>query len=261
MTKLYDLEGNEKGNVELPKIFSTEYKPELVKKLVHAIQANKRQPYGTSQMAGKKSSAHYHASRHYRYTMMNREMARISRIHGRVGYLALTARVVPQAVKGRRAHPPKTEKNWDKKVNKKEAKAGMKSLIGATSNVELVKKRGHKYNEELPVIIVDDFENVKKTKDVKNLLVKICSKDEMERSGKKRVRAGKGKMRGRRYKKKVGPLLVFSKMCPAMKCCPSGVEAVTVSNLNAELLAPGTQGGRLTIYTEGSLKILEKRFS
>jgi large subunit ribosomal protein L4e len=260
MAKIKDLQGVEKEDVKLPDIFSTKYNLKLVKKVVLASQSNKRQPYGTDPIAGLRSSAHYHASRHYRYTMMNREMARISRIHGRVGYLAHTARVVPQSRKGRRGQPPKAEKDWSKKINKKESKAAIKSLIGATASAELVKKRGHKYEKELPVVVVDDIENIKKTKDMKVALSKILGVKELERSGKKTVRAGKGTMRGRKYKKKVGPLLVFAKKCDALRCKVPGVDTVTASNLNAELLAPGTQGGRLTVYSVSALKALEKRF-
>ena len=61
---------------------------EKIKKAVLALQSSKRQRYGANPLAGKRSSAHYHGKRHYRFTMMNREMARISRIHGKVGYLA-----------------------------------------------------------------------------------------------------------------------------------------------------------------------------
>ena len=39
---------------------------------------------------------------------------------------------------------------------------------------------------------------------------------ELERAKIKKVRAGKGTRRGRKYKTKVGPLLVFSKVCPAL---------------------------------------------
>ena len=67
-------------------------------------------------------------------------------------------------------------------------------------------------------------------------------------------------MRGRKYKRKKGPLIVVSEICPlsnAAKNIP-GVEVVEVSSVNAKLLAPGTIAGRLTIYTEGSLKKMDK---
>src|SRR3989338_6365349 len=119
MPKLYDINGNEMGEAKLPKIFSYEYRPEVIKRAVLASQSKRRQQYGANPLAGFRSSAHYHGKRKYRFSMMNKEMARISRIHGKVGYLAFRARIVAQAVKGRKAHPPKAEKIWSQKINKK----------------------------------------------------------------------------------------------------------------------------------------------
>jgi large subunit ribosomal protein L4e len=38
-----------------------------------------------------------------------------------------------------------------------------------------------------------------------------------------------------------------------------GVQAASVNELNAELLAPGTHPGRLTLYTESAIKLLEEK--
>ena len=260
MSKVYDLNGNFAGEVKLPEIFSFEYRPDIIKRAVLAIQANRRQRYGANPLAGKRSSAHYHGKRRYRFTMMNREMARIARIHGKVGSLAFRARVVPQAVKGRKAHPPKAEKIWSQKVNKKENFLAIKSSIAATANMELLKKRGHLVQES-PLIFVDDFENVNKAKEVKKLFEKLFP-DEIERCSKKKVRAGKGKNRGRPYRRKKGPLVVVSKECSLLKAARNlpGVDVATVSNLNAELLAPGSQAGRFAVFTKSALQEIEKRF-
>ena len=261
MTKVFDLTGKVIEEATLPKIFDYDYKPVTIKKAVNVSEANKRQKYGTNVLAGKRSSAHYHGKRHYRFSMMNRGMARISRIHGKVGYMAFRARVVPQAVKGRRAHPPKAEKNWDLKLNKKESKVAVMSAIAATANNDLVKKRGHTYKEP-PIIFIDDFEKLNKSKEVKSLIQKIVP-EELERSSVKKVRAGKGKARGRKYKKKKGILFVFSKLCPASKAVRNipGCDSATAKSVDSKLLAPGTHAGRLTIYTKSSLLELEKRFS
>jgi len=39
-----------------------------------------------------------------------------------------------------------------------------------------------------------------------------------------------------------------------------GVDITTVDRLNVELLAPGTQAGRLTVWTESSLKWLGETY-
>ncbi len=258
MTKVYDLSGKAVGDVKLPEVFSTVYKPVVIQRAVLAEQSAKRQPYGTNVLAGKRTSAHYHAKRKYRYSMMNKEMARIARIHGKVGYMAMRARFVPQAVKGRRAHPPKAEKIWLQKINAKELQLAINSALAATADKELVKTRGHVFEGELPVIIIDDFENVKKTKQMKEILDKIIGTAELERGAKKRVRAGKGKTRGRKYKKSKGPLLVFSRHCDGLKAANNipGVDAAVAGEISAEKLAPGTQAGRLTVLTKAALQKL-----
>jgi len=260
MVKVFDLNGNVVSEISLPKVFTTPYRPDVIKRAVLAMQSKKRQPYGTDPLAGKRSSAHYHGYRRYRFTMMNKEMSRIPRIHGKgARYYAYRARVAPQAVKGRRAHPPKAEKIWIQKLNSKEKLLAIKSALAATANIELLKLRGHSF--ESPVIFVDEFENLKKTKEIKIILKKIIPK-ELQRSEKKKVRPGKGKMRGRKYQKKKGPVIIFSKKCDAMKSAKSmpGIDVTDANNVNAELLAPGTQAGRLLITTKSALQCLEKKF-
>jgi len=68
-------------------------------------------------------------------------------------------------------------------------------------------------------------------------------------------------MRGRRYKKRTGLLLVVSEPCAlqqAAKAIP-GIDTRVVSRINAEALAPGTQAGRATLFTDASLKIMEEK--
>ncbi len=261
MVKIFGLDGKAVGEAKLPKVFSTKYKPVTIKKAVLALQSSRRQRYGANPLAGKRSSAHYHGKRHYRFTMMNREMARISRIHGKVGYLAFRARIVPQAVKGRKAHPPKAEKSFERKINKKENEAAIRSALAATANVALVKKRGHLTAiKELPIIVIDSLEAMEKTKDVSSFLKSIM-KDEMKRCSSKKIRPGKGKMRGRKYKRKKGPLIIVSGNCPLLKAAKNipGLDAAGLDELNIELLAPGSQAGRLTIITKSALDNLSKR--
>jgi large subunit ribosomal protein L4e len=257
--KVFDLNGEQSGEIELPDLFSTPYRPDVIKRAVLAQQSAGRQPYGTDTLAGLRSSAHYHGSRHYRFTMMNKEMSRIPRIHGKVGYMTWRARVAPHAVKGRRAHPPKAEKVWLQKVNQKEKMLAIKSALAASANRALLSTRGH--TSESPVIFVDDFEAMKNTKKVVELFGKTLAR-ELERTEKRKVRAGIGKMRSRRYRVKKGPLVILAKNCPALKAARNirGVDAVSAENVNAELLAPGTQAGRLIVTTKSALHALQKKF-
>jgi len=258
---VFDISGSKTGEVELPALFSTPYRPDVIRRAVLAQQSRSRQRYGSDPLAGKRTSAHYHGSRHYRFTMMNKEMSRIPRIHGKgAGIYSMRARFAPHAVKGRRAHPPKAEKIWARDVNQKEKLLAIKSALAATAQVNLVTKRGH-ITEFAPIIFADDFENITKTKDVLTALAKIIPK-ELTRCAKKKVRAGKGKRRGRKYKKKTGPLVIASANCKMIRAARNiqGIDAVSAANINPELLAPGTDAGRLVIATPSALHKLAERF-
>ncbi len=130
-TSIYDIKGKVKGKITIPKIFSVAVRKDLIEKAVLAERSRKRQPYGSDPLAGKRTSAHYHGRRSIRWSMMNREMARTKRIHNQGG-LNYTARFVPQATKGRKAHPPKAEKKWKLKINKK-SKRNRGQLRGGTT--------------------------------------------------------------------------------------------------------------------------------
>ena len=74
---------------------------------------------------------------------INRGMSRLPREKLGGGGLG-KVRMVPQSVGGRVAHPPKKEKNYEKKINMKEYMLALKSAIAALANKELAMKRGHK---------------------------------------------------------------------------------------------------------------------
>lgn len=262
MAKIYDLSGNVIKEIELPKSFSTEIRPDIIKRAVLTSQSNRRQPYGPNKFAGKRTSAHYHGARHSRHSMMNRELARMPRTHGGSPQQSLRARFVPQSVGGRRAHPPKPEKIWKEKINKKERRLAIKSAIAASIQKDLVLKRGHKFELDLPLIVVDDLEKISKTKDLKNVLLNLKLENELERAKKKKIRAGKGKRRGRKYKKKKSLLIVVKDYKELKKASKnlSGVDISTADNLNAELLAPGTQPGRLILWSVSAIEELDNIF-
>lgn len=238
-----DLNGNVVEKITLPDAFSEEFRPDIIKRAVLAIQSHRRQPYGPNPLAGI-NYAWENWGPGYGY-------ARVPRWK-----LGRRAVVVPQAVGGRKAHPPKVQKKWAEKINKKEMKKALRSALAATINEEIVRARNHLFEGELPKIVVDDFENLTKTKDVINVLKAIGVYADVERAKEtKRVRAGKGKMRGRRYKMKKSVLIVTSKLLNAAKNLP-GVDVVEVRNLNVELLAPGGHPGRLTVFTKSAIDYL-----
>jgi len=246
MTKVnvYSMDGTVKEKIDLPKIFDTPYRPDIIKKSFEVIRSNQRQPYGSDPLAG---TRHAVAS-----VGKGRGMSRVPRLsQGQAAALA------PCVVGGRRAHPPKVERNWKEKMNKKENKLARNSALAATADTEVVKKRGHRFDDKitLPIIVDDDFEKIKKTKEVIEVLEKIGIYSDVLRSANgKHVRAGKGKMRGRRYRTPKSLLIVSTKEAIEKSSDNlSGVDIAKPHQLNIEHLAPGGIAGRLTIFTKSAL--------
>ncbi len=257
-TKLYSPKGTVKGEIELPSVFTTPYRPDVIQRVFTILQSHEFQPKGVYPLAGKDTSAEYIGRRGVFRAGINRGMSRLPRTKPGGGGLGDVARV-PHAKGGFRAHPPKVEKIIYKQVNKKEKALALRSAIAATANIDVVKKRGHKVPEgiNLPIVVEDGIQKTKKTKDIVKFLEQIGLKDELERAKEKKIRAGKGKMRGRKYKKKTSALFVVTDVnfAKVVENIP-GVDAVLVKDLSVKDLAPGGQAGRLTIWTESAIKAL-----
>merc|ERR1719458_914567 len=74
----------------------------------------------------------------------------------------------------------------------------------------------------------------------------------------RKIRAGKGKARNRRYTKRLGPIVVYNEDNGISRACQNiiGVETADVKKLNILRLAPGGNFGRCLIWTEGAFKKL-----
>ncbi len=258
MTKVYNLDGTVKAEIKLPKVFLASYRPDLIQRAVLALHSSHRQPYGTDPLAGKRTSAHYHGVKDTRYSMKNREIARMPRSHNTSPAQEWRVRFVPHSRSGRQAHPPKTEKVFALKINEKENKGALVSAIAATGQQNLVALRGHKFSGELPLILADDLENISKAKDVVKMLSALKLDEEIVRAKQKKIRAGRGKMRGRKYRRKKSILFVVLHDCALTKACRNfpGTDIAKVLQLNAEMLAPGAQAGRLVVWSESAIKHL-----
>jgi large subunit ribosomal protein L4e len=240
------LDGNTTRGIDLPGVFGEEYRPDLIKRAVLALQSTRYQPHGTDPFAGMRTSAKSWGS--------GRGVAQVPRIKNG----SRVARI-PQAVGGRAAHPPKVEKILVKRINKQEKRKALRSAIAATCDTELVAARGHLVNGEIPIVLEDAFENIATTAEIIAVLKAINVFADVERAkNSKKVRAGRGKMRGRRYKQRKSVLIVTGETPLRAARNLAGVDAVTVGQLNTELLAPGTHAGRLTIWTEAALNKLEE---
>jgi len=254
---ILSLEGKKTKSIDLPAIFSEEVRPDLIKRAVQAIQSNSRQPYGAKPEAGKRSSAELSRRRRKYRGSYGHGISRVPRkIHTRRGiHFYWVGAFAPGTVGGRRAHPPKSSRILNKKINIKERRKAIRSAIAATAVLDLIKARGH-IATSAPLIVDSKIASLSKTKEVKTTLNNLGLSNELKRVAIKKIRAGKGKARGRKYKSKIGPLIVVSENCSLIKAASNipGVEVCKVNDLNAELLAPGTTLGRLTIYTDKAIQ-------
>ncbi len=255
---LYNIKGEAVGKVPLPRVFLTPIRPDLIKRAVLSILSAKRQSYGVDPMAGKRTTAGSWGTGY--------GMARVPRVKGHRYPAAGRGAFVPMAVGGRRAHPPKSGKIFLERVNRKEKKLATCSAIAATAKLELIKNRGHCVDGvlEVPLVVTDDIQKLKSAKDFKEVLTALGLWDDVLRAKRRmgKVRAGKGKIRGRRRKSARSVLVIVEKDDGISKAARNypGVEVVLVRNLNAELLAPGGHPGRLTLWSESALKSLDKIF-
>ena len=258
---VFGVDGAKKPEITIVKAFKEPVRTDMIKRAVLAEQSMNRQAYGADPMAGKRTSAHYHGRRGIKHSMMNREMARTKRIHG-TGHLHMRARFVPQATKGRKAHPPKAEKVWLKNMNKKEWDKALRSAIAASADKKLVAGRGHKAEgiKHIPLVVDDKVEDISKSKDMLAFLTKLGLGEELERTKETRSRAGVGKSRNRKRIVRRGPLLVTAKGAPASRAGANilGFDVVPIGLLTVEDLAPGTVPGRLCIWSTAALRGLEK---
>jgi large subunit ribosomal protein L4e len=253
---IYDLDGKPKGKMGLPKVFEVRLRPDVISKTVIAIQSHRFQPQGRDPMAGKRTTAET--------VGVGKKLSRIPRVKGERHPRAGSGAFAPSTVGGRLTHPPNPQKRLRKRSNKRESSLALASAIAATANKEIVQRRGHRIDAvpSLPLVIGDDIEGVKETKDAKELLKKLGLWNDVERViGSIKRRSGRASLRGRGRKMARGPLIVCVEdrgMISAFRNIP-GVDTVRASDLNVEHLAPGTHPGRLTLWTESAVKAIDHR--
>jgi len=251
--KIYNLQGQPVGKTELPTIFATPLRPDVIKRAVLATQSNRLQPQGRDPMAGKRTTAESQGT--------GSGIARIPRIKGGGG----KAKFAPSTVGGRQPHPPVVAKIIVKQIPKKERHLALLSAIAATASKETVVSRGHEVSgvPQIPLIVTDDIAALTRAQEVEEALKCLGVAGDVSRvRDSRKIRAGKGKHRGRKMKQAVGPLIVLTEDKGLLNAAANipGVSVTLVDNLNAELLAPGTQAGRLTLWTSSAIERLGKLY-
>jgi large subunit ribosomal protein L4e len=251
--RIFDLQGKPIGKTTLPTIFATPLRPDVIKRAVLAIQSSRLQPQGRDPMAGKKTSAESRGT--------GLGIARVPRVKGGGGRAALA----PSTVGGRQPHPPRPEKKILKRIPKKEARLALLSAVAATASKSVITSRGHRIEDipEIPLIVTDSIEELTKTAELEAALTNLGVLSDLYRvKDSRKIRAGKGKRRGRKMKQAVGPLIVVAENRGIFNAAGNlpGVTIAAVNDLNAEMLAPGTHPGRLTLWTNGAIEQLDKLY-
>jgi len=250
--RVYSVEGEPVKTVELPSVFRSEIRVDLIRRAVTAFQANRRQPYGPRPRAGMRHSV--------RWSGKGQGVSRMPRIRG-----TMTGAQAPGTVGGRRAHPPRPEKVWDKKVNVHERRLARNAALAALRDASLVAARGHKFSNDLslPVVIEDEIETLEPetgaTREGFSILEQLGLDSDVIRAKEGRhIRAGRGKMRDRRYRQPRSLLVVVKAPEKVRRLFGNlpGVEVISPAALNAEILAPGGSPGRLAVFSEGALEVL-----
>ncbi|MFH0868865.1 MAG: 50S ribosomal protein L4 [archaeon] len=260
---VYSITGEKTSEIDLPAQFSEPVRTDLIKRAALAIMSHDHQPYGTNPIAGAKQGKAWSKRRSRYGGTYGKGISRVARkaMSHRGSQFNWVGALGAQTVKGVKAFPPEVEKIFAEKINIKEKKKATRSAIAATAVRELVAaKHTIEGVKAIPIIIEDKFEDTKKSSDVVAVLEKLGLEKELARTSEKKVRAGKGKARARKYKTKVGPLIIVSKSCSLQNAAKNiaGVEVVSVKNLNAAQLAPGARPSRLAIWTHAALNLMQK---
>ncbi|HIH11911.1 TPA: 50S ribosomal protein L4 [Candidatus Woesearchaeota archaeon] len=250
------------GEQQLPSQFQEAFRPDLIKRAVHALHSAARQAYGAYPEAGMRHSSTVSKRRRDYRGCYGFGVSRVARkIHSRRGTrMNWVGTTSPQTVGGRRSHPPKSQKELTRLINTKENRKAIRSAMAATVSNLLVSRRGHLVPQDYPFILDSRFESLSKTKDIEQALVGLGFTDELERCHNTKINSGRGKRRGRVRREKRSLLIVVSEQCPLVKAAQNvpGIDVIIVSALNADVLAPGALPGRATLWTQKAVEQVEK---
>jgi large subunit ribosomal protein L4e len=250
---IYDLDGKKKGLIDKPEIFSIKPRNDLIQVATNVSQSKNKQSQGRDVGAGLKNISESWGTGY--------GMSRAPRRKGSGFPTARNVGRVPFAKGGRRTHPIKSEKVNDKKINKKTKKLSIISAISASGDKYWVLKRGHNLDNipELPLVIDDKIQTIKKTEQMFSILCNLGFEEELNKIKRSRkIRSGKGKGRGRKYKNKKGILIIIKDdfgIAKASRNIP-GTDVIKFENVSIDNLAPGGVSGRLILWSQSAFSEL-----
>jgi len=260
-TQVYSSEGKQVREITLPAQFEQKVNEQLIYRAVLSDYSSRYQPKGANPWAGMMTSAKYKGRKEDFGSAKNHGIAMLPRevlAKGKFGRV----RRIPSSVKGRRAHPPKPEKQLYEAVNKKEYAKAITCALSACAQKALVQKRGHKFADALalPPVLEKKCEEISKTKQMLMLLKALGVSADLERARATKIRTGMGGTRRGGVQTPRSVLIVAPSGSKILRAAENiaGVDAVSTKKLSCSMLAPGTHCGRLTLFTEGAIEEIAK---
>jgi len=245
--------------VPMPDIMLSPIRADLVNFIHTNMAKNNRQPYAVQNNEGPHGirAGHQVAAKSWG---TGRAVSRVPRVKGGGTHRAGQGAYANMCRGGRMFSPTKVWRKWHRKMNTNQKRYAVCSAVAASAVPALVMARGHRIQpvEEIPLVIENDFRTLKKTRAAITALQAFHLSAELRRCKRRYKRAGKGKMRNRRWRHRQGPLIVYGHnqgICAAVRNI-RGVDFCSVYSLNLLKLAPGGHVGRLIIWTERAFKAL-----
>lgn len=244
------------GEVALPHVFSAPIRSDIVHFVFYNLNKNRRQAYAVNSEVGHEYAAESWGT--------GRAVARVPRVGGSGTGRSGQGAFANMCRGGRMFNPNVTWRRWHRKVNLTQKRHAVASAIAASAVPSLVLARGHRVNQVPEIPLVVDSLNTDKASEFVDLLERLGLKEELEKvRNSRKVRAGQGKYRNRRYRLRKGPLVVFdnenANVAQRARNIP-GLDFCHVDRLNLLQLAPGGHLGRLIIWTRAAFERLNSIF-
>eukprot|EP00545_Synedropsis_sp_CCMP1620_P009500 CAMPEP_0119011816 /NCGR_PEP_ID=MMETSP1176-20130426/5904_1 /TAXON_ID=265551 /ORGANISM="Synedropsis recta cf, Strain CCMP1620" /LENGTH=379 /DNA_ID=CAMNT_0006964687 /DNA_START=53 /DNA_END=1192 /DNA_ORIENTATION=+ len=254
LVSVFSLTGEKAGETALPAVMTAPLRPDIVQFVHTNMSKNNRQAFAVNIHAGKQAVATSWGT--------GRAVARIPRVGGSGTSRSGQGAFGNMCRGGRMFAPTKTWRKWHRKINGTQRRYAVASSLAASAVPALVMARGHAIDEvpEIPLVVENAVESTKKTSQAKDILTALGAGPELEKvANSKQVRAGKGKMRNRRYTLRRGPLVIYASNDGVEKAFRNlaGVEICSVDRLNLLQLAPGGHMGRFCIWSQAAIEKLE----
>ena len=247
--------GTAGASVALPAVFTAPIRMDVVG-FVHTNMAkNSRQAYAVSREAGHQTSAESWGT--------GRAVSRIPRVPGGGTHRAGQGAFGNMCRGGHMFNPTRVWRRWQRRVNVGQRRFATVSALAASAVPALVMARGHAVEDVVELPLVLDNLEASKTKHAVDILTRFGAYADVEKAkASRKIRAGKGKMRNRRYVQRRGPLVVYGaddNVEQAFRNLP-GVELCSVERLNLLQLAPGGHVGRFIVWTKSAFDRLDSLY-